>query len=580
MEPPQKKSRVHVDFVYVRSFESETEALNFIKNENWAKYYKTSSEAGERQMLRCPKVKFRGKQCGAKAYLLYDSKSTQIHFYKTTAEHDHEQNVNAVYEIPENTKTEIKNMYSLGVTRPKRILNNLLLKQIELPDKTKLQSFLKELKTGKYGASNINLIDLKNWLEDNLVIPIDKTQPFVVNFTVSLNEKNPGFRFFISTKQLLALATNVSHIHVDGTYKLIWQGYPVIQVGTTDMYRSFHAFGLGVCTSEKSADYEFIFDSVKKGVKDVYNIDYHPKILIRDGAIAIQNGFDASYGDDGIGLMCWAHMRRKMMENLPAYIRDKKQRFELLADLDWLQLSKNHETFDKASILFVAKWKIVSADAMEYFDKEWLRKNRFWYEGAASDLISHIPSSNNAIEVANRLVKDEHTLRERFDLGQFRTVIFDMLKTWSLAYVAGEKEVHNSPEIDLKQWTAAYAWAKQNVPMKVTESEDHVVYKIPSAAQSSDFSGPNNEWNSFEEFKSENFKFNYVSFPTPMTKNNYSHGVCDCSSFFKLYMCEHVLGIGLRMKFVVVPDEAKSLPLGQKRKRGRPARAKAALVLQ
>lgn len=192
-------------------------------------------------------------------------------------------------------------------------------------------------------------------------------------------------------------------------------------------------------------------------MRDVYNIDYHPKILIRDGAHSIQNGFEIAFGEDGIGLMCWAHMRRKVGEILPKYIRNKKKLFELFADLSKLQLSKSHELFDEASALFVAKWKVISADAMNYFEKEWLRKNRYWYEGAASDvcatsdITSNIPSTNNAAETANRLIKDEHTLRELFDLGQFRAVVFDMLKIWSLAYVEGEKEFHDSAEIELKQ---------------------------------------------------------------------------------------------------------------------------------
>lgn len=576
LEPPRKKSRTHSDYVFVRTFDSEKEVFDYLISENWSKYYQSSSEAGMRQMLRCPKVKFRGPQCAAKAYFLYDSTSTQIHFYKTVADHDHDQNINSVYEIPESTKNEIKNMFDLGVTRPKRILNNLMLKKIELPERRKLDSFLKELKKEKFGPSNINLIDLKHWLEDNLVIPIDKTKPFIVDFKLSLNENNPGFKFFVSTKQLLALATSASHVHVDGTYKLVWQGYPIIQIGNTDMHRSFHPFGLGVCTSEQSADYEFIFNAVTKGVKDVYGIDYHPNTLIRDGAHSIQNGFEAVFGDGAMGIMCWAHMRRKMVENMPKYIRNKKQRFELLDDLDMLQLSKNNETFDRAATLFVEKWRIVSADAMDYFTLEWLRKNRFWYEGVKVNT----PSTNNAIEVANRIIKDEHTLRERFDLGQFRTVLFQMMESWSLAYVNGEKEFHNSPEIELKRWTDAYTWAKQNVCMKVTEEIDRVVYKIPNGIDTSATGVQNDEWNSFEDFKVKNFQSNYVIFPAPLTKHNWQEGVCDCSSFFKLYMCEHVLGISLRMKFVVAPDEAKALPLGQKRKRGRPARAKAALVIQ
>lgn len=286
-------------------------------------------------MLRCPKVKFRAAiQCEAKAYLLYDSSNTQIHFYRTNDEHNHDQLIDAVYEIPQNTKDEMKNMYDLGVTQPKRIINNclmqlldcnLMLNKIEVPNKTKLNSFLRKLKNEILGPRSINLIDLKKWLEENSNVPVDKTEPFIVNYHVSLDEKEPSFKFFASTKQLLSLATTNIHVNTDGTYKLLWQGYPIIQIGNTDMHRSFHPFGLGVCTTEQAADYRFIFESVKKGVKDVFNIDYQPKILIRDGAHSIQNGFVAAFGDQGVGLMCWSHMRRKMVEKMPVYIRNKKK---------------------------------------------------------------------------------------------------------------------------------------------------------------------------------------------------------------------------------------------------------------
>jgi hypothetical protein len=45
-------------------------------------------------------------------------------------------------------------------------------------------------------------------------------------------------------------------------------------------------------------------------------------------------------------------------------------------------------------------------------------------------------------------------------------------------------------------------------------------------------------------------------------------------------MCKHVVGIALRLKFCRAPAEAKNIPLGQKRKPGRPAKAKKALLIQ
>lgn len=88
------------------------------------------------------------------------------------------------------------------------------------------------------------------------------------------------------------------------------------------------------------------------------------------------------------------------------------------------------------------------------------------------------------------------------------------------------------------------------------------------------------DWASFKQFKEECFSFYTAVFPVPLTKDNWIKGSCDCYQYFKLYMCVHILGIALRMKFVTAPDEAKTIPIGRKRKRGRPALAKPALVWQ
>ena len=39
--------------------------------------------------------------------------------------------------------------------------------------------------------------------------------------------------------------------------------------------------------------------------------------------------------------------------------------------------------------------------------------------------------------------------------------------------------------------------------------------------------------------------------------------------FFKEYICKHVIGMGIRLKFCKPPPAAKDIPIGEKRKRGR-----------
>lgn len=105
----------------------------------------------------------------------------------------------------------------------------------------------------------------------------------------------------------------------------MWQGYPVLLVGLTDSNRKFHPFGVCVATRERAEDFAFLFNSIKTAVKDLFDVDMDPKVLVCDAAKSIHNGFTAvfpSHADD-IG-MCWSHVRRAVVKKLPQYISDKR----------------------------------------------------------------------------------------------------------------------------------------------------------------------------------------------------------------------------------------------------------------
>ena len=54
--------------------------------------------------------------------------------------------------------------------------------------------------------------------------------------------------------------------------------------------------------------------------------------------------------------------------------------------------------------------------------------------------------------------------------------------------------------------------------------------------------------------------------------------LCTCPVFVKKRLCKHSLGFQIMRGDVVAPIQAKTVPLGQKRKRGRPKKASSALV--
>ena len=58
-----------------------------------------------------------------------------------------------------------------------------------------------------------------------------------------------------------------TQIHLDATYKLIWQGYPVLTIGITDSNRKFHVLGYGVTsTDENTTDFVFLLEALKTAI--------------------------------------------------------------------------------------------------------------------------------------------------------------------------------------------------------------------------------------------------------------------------------------------------------------------------
>ena len=143
-------------------------------------------------------------------------------------------------------------------------------------------------------------------------MPNDENEVFVANSICECSEiDEPIMRLFLITKRLLRIATKLSsHVCADATYKLIWQGYPVLIVGATDREKKFHPFGMAVTTTEDHNDFKFIFHSLKKAVELVaHPFEYNPSILIADASGAITNGFKNVFTMSN-RIMCWAHMIR------------------------------------------------------------------------------------------------------------------------------------------------------------------------------------------------------------------------------------------------------------------------------
>ncbi|CAF3899707.1 unnamed protein product [Rotaria sordida] len=100
------------------------------------------------------------------------------------------------------------------------------------------------------------------------------------------------------------------HIHADATYKLIWQGFSVLMIGTTDFNKALHPFDLATCSNEKTTYFEFIFNSIQIGLgietaRAMASTNAHVFITARDmrkGAQVVED-IKKTTGNDKVEVM-------------------------------------------------------------------------------------------------------------------------------------------------------------------------------------------------------------------------------------------------------------------------------------
>lgn len=141
----------------------------------------------------------------------------------------------------------------------------------------------------------------------------------------ALESKVPTFRLALSTKKLLDVVCSTDVLHIDATYKLIWQGFPVLVLGITDKNRKSHPLCLGVSTNERQEDFQMIFDGLKEKVLTLFDHVMEPKVLVCDGAQATINAFIEVFGNAPIVRMCWAHEKKNMQQKVQKTIHKTKQ---------------------------------------------------------------------------------------------------------------------------------------------------------------------------------------------------------------------------------------------------------------
>jgi hypothetical protein len=254
-----------------------------------------------------------------------------------------------------------------------------------------------------------------------------------------------------------------------------------------------------------------------------------------------------------------------------------------LTDASKLQNEREETEKRKKHMYDLQSVKIITSFSPLFLENEWLTLLDSWYEGYSI----FTPSTKNSLEATNKVIKDEHTFRERHPLARFLTIANDIVSKWSISRNQDQTDpmvFSTEPTITLKKWTDSYHFAKSSKSvLQIPSKKKHLTdYYIPAGTietvTKTDIQKYNKKkWISCDQFK--DLQCGIWKLTLPNNGLEWTKGICNCPNFFKEYICKHAIGTGIRLKFCKPPPAAKDIPLGEKRKGGRPRKITKALVI-
>lgn len=239
---------------------------------------------------------------------------------------------------------------------------------------------------------------------------------------------------------------------------------------------------------------------------------------------------------------------------------------------------------NRVSSLFCKKWESMERNFIEYFQKQWLRVHCNWFEGAAD----YTPSTNNALESHNAIIKWKITLRQRLPLNQFLIAMAELTTEISTQFFKNQRAFASEPTIPNAMMTEAALMQQENFKCFKAKcsTNDTLVFLTPSrlceesiANESYYRSLVKRQCTSFDEFIKHGYQKFYIVHLWKASWNTKS--TCQCVSFFKQNICKHIIAISLREGIIKCPDSAIPTLLATNKKRpGRPKGAAKALIVQ
>ena len=581
-EPPQKRRRSVVDWRVIQSF-SDTPSFkiwldNKIEAEQIVKGPLLSTEDGDRRHWRCTFSNRKGWQsCPYKLLAFFPRASTDVEVSWNGQNHSHiklsgtpAQPASGPCPVHNVARGCIEKGLNEGL-KPTQIMRKLRCEKFPVPSKKQLDNIIAYIRRKQGASGGYTTADLTSWVDLHSAIPSDPDTAFVTDHFLTVEEglqARGTFGVVITTPRLIqalgeeTLGKN-GCLHIDATYKLMWQGFPVLVVAVSDRDRKTIPIAISINTKEDGNAFTFLLKALQQAVEKVAGHKYCPSLVMADAAPAITVAVRRVFGPTCKRGMCWAHTIRNVDKEIDR-IPNKEYQDILREDIRLLQLAPAQADFQQATTLWY-NWLSGREDLLQfrdYFWQQWMGDLNGWYEGFSS---IH-PSTNNGLEAINKVLKDSYTLRDRLPLPRFLDTAKTAVEHWSFTLrtegFSSERTIH------LSEWTQAWQWQQGRPPVKHLEGTS--IYFVPAASTASEadlerlanayfqciVQGNYGSWENYKRLRTAAWIVGDTEDPNMLVP------VCTCPVFLKKRLCKHSLGLQIMRGHIEVPVQAKAVPLG------------------
>jgi len=369
-------------------------------------------------------------------------------------------------------------------------------------------------------------------------------------------------------------------ISLDGTYKLLWNGFPFLVLGLNDILHQFHPVAFLFTSKEDEISYDFLIQAVKQQVNYLFRFSFSCNFAVSDNSNEIFNSVLKNFPDCTV-VNCYAHMCRNVSKKYKKYLIRKNKMDEIIKDLKEIQTLSCVDDINIAIKLWEEKYSNESAFLAQFKESYLTGHKKNWLRGF---LVPGIPCSNNGHERFNLTIKNTLSFQQRMSARNFLNGMVEWIRQLSDDHsnslpenLCGSNAYHKDRIRDVLRKSQLMVREKLFTFEKVTETEYFVI--------SSDIRSQYENWQQILTYYSlpetddlETFlgskKLLYLISPS----DGYFGNDCSCPHYSEYGQCKHIVAFSILQGTYKVPDMYSISSIGKKKKTGRPKKLPSALL--